>query len=752
MLLDASIFSRAIAVMGLEPIKKQMITEEKEVIIGRGTSMSGSILQYLNPRVSMAPSKFEDGSVYRVVENRGTFSKLDVPSGITFKELLDRLSRDNLYPALFPMYLMGSVGGFVATNGSGFGSYKFGFVNYKKIVHEFKDKFTVSLLTVNYGELVETSEESKFSWTGIIRDGEEVYYVPSIYSGLLEKRNGSVDTAKLINEISSLMEKLLGNNKIPICLRFEKVVDVPNVEWAVGYVINYNSPSRQVVKCGSISKDEIDDLFSFLKKNPSVVPFPNLQGYSEIEKTILNKFDKDIKIPKYANPIKAEYLEALKCVNCGKCLDSCLAYRTTQDYSRSPPGKFSRLFTGEVNFEPCFGCMECQDACPVGVNISSVTEALPKLKEKKTVTPIDTPQVSFRIKEMEKMVDDKYKNRPPVMLFAGCAAKYDMQGIEGFLQFLLDKGEELNDYSPRVKVVDGSCCGFDKLIAGDVEGAKADVMRIKEMKEKQGLKGVYFLCPEGLYVYNKLSGEQGVLAYELLKDKVNGTVHVGCWARKLGYSGEDKECAGSYFTTYHGKLVQIKSKKVLTICPFSTWKFNTTSVYGSFARLESTRRPVEEMNMEVNEEEIIDTFREALKNAILLSADEVADRANSWSLGGKSYFVLLSVPVIRKKFTNTLIQKLSRNTELKNYFNKLVNNQFSLEEKSSRWSEIVNGMNFDELADELIKRVANSGKLEYESRNLVNKPEFRSAVLEDILKKIVTPSVIQDIIKNIAYM
>lgn len=156
--------------------------------------------------------------------------------------------------------------------------------------------------------------------------------------------------------------------------------------------------------------------------------------------------------------------------------------------------------------------------------------------------------------------------------------------------------------------------------------------------------------------------------------------------------------------------------------------------------------------MEVNEEEIIDTFRDVLKNAILLSADEVADRANSWSLGGKSYFVLLSVPVIRKKFTNTLIQKLGRNAELKNYFNKLVNNQFSLEEKSSRWSEIVNGMNFDELADELIKRVANSGKLEYESRNLVNKPEFRSAVLEDILKKIVTPLVIQDIIKNIAYM
>lgn len=729
-----------------------MVTEEKEVIIGRGTSMSGSILQYLNPKVTIAPSRFEDGSVYRVVENKGTFSKLDVPSGITFKELLDRLSRDNLYPALFPMYLTGTVGGFVATNGSGFGSYKFGFVNYKKIVHEFKDKFTVSLLTVNYGELVETSEESKFSWTGIFRDGKEVYYVPSIYSGLLEKKNGSIDTSSLVKEISSSMEKLLGNNKIPICVRSDKLVEIPQVEWGPGYIINYNSPFRQVVRCGSISRDDMDEFFSFLKKNPTVLPFPNLQSYSEIQKVILNKFDKDVKIPKHANPIKAEYLEALKCVNCGQCLDSCLAYRTTQDYLRSPPGKFSRLFTGETNFEACFGCMECQEACPVGVNISSVTEVLPKLREKKNVTPIDTPQVSFRIREMERIVEGKYRNKPPVMLFAGCAAKYDMQGIEGFLQFLLDYGEELNTYSPRVKIVDGSCCGFDKLIAGDVEGAKADVMKIKELKEKQGLRGVYFLCPEALYVYNKLSGEQGVLAYDLLKDKVNGTIHAGCWARKLGYSGEDKECAGSYFTTYHGKLVQIKNKKVLTICPFSTWKFNTVSVYGSFAKPDSTRKSAEETSMEVNEEEIIDVLRDALKNAILMSADDVADRANSWSVGGKSYFVLLSIPVIRKRFTNILVQRLGRNTDLKNYFSKLVNNQILLSEKSSRWSEIVNGMNFDVLADELIKRVADSGKLEYESRNLINKPEFRSAILDDVLKKIVTPTVIQDIIKNIAYM
>ncbi|WP_252897145.1 FAD-binding protein, partial [Metallosphaera hakonensis] len=105
------------------------------MIIGKGTSMSGSILQYIRPKAVIAPSRFEDGSVYKMIENRGSFSRLDVPSGITFKELIDRIAREGLFPALFPIYLAGTVGGFVYTNGSGLGSYKFGYVNFKKPVH-----------------------------------------------------------------------------------------------------------------------------------------------------------------------------------------------------------------------------------------------------------------------------------------------------------------------------------------------------------------------------------------------------------------------------------------------------------------------------------------------------------------------------------------------------------------------------------------------------------------------------------------
>lgn len=69
-----------------------------------------------------------------------------------------------------------------------------------------------------------------------------------------------------------------------------------------------------------------------------------------------------------------------------------------------------------------------------------------------------------------------------------------MDGLEGFLHFLRDYGNDLS-HSPRVKLMDGHCCGFEKYIAGDVEGARRDAIRIREMKDKLGLQGFTSFAP-----------------------------------------------------------------------------------------------------------------------------------------------------------------------------------------------------------------------------------------------------------------
>jgi len=753
MLFDASVFSRALKLMGSEAFRKFMVQEGREIIVGRGTSLYGGILQFQNPRAISPPTRLEDGSIYRVESSDGPYSRLTVPAGVTFRELIERLSREDIFPALFPVYVEGTIGGFVATNGSGFGSYKFGFVNAKKRVHELKDPNYVSVLGVRYPEVVESTKESKFSWSGVITQEGAYYYIPEAYSDSVQEKRGSLSTAELVKNITSRTEKIIKRDYLPVCLRSEylEVIDQFQAEWGVGYIVNYNSPARYYVKCGSVEESRLEDLFSYLRKNPRVLPFPNLMEYTELHKAILNRAEFELKVPKNLGQFRLQYQEALKCVNCSLCLNACLAYRVTQDYTRSPPGKFARLISGDQEFEQCFGCMECQDACPVGVKIASVTEVLPRLNKTKSTLNVETPPVSQRIREQEKLIENTYKNKPPFMLFVGCASKYDLDGLEGFLHFLRDYGNDLS-YSPRVKLIDGRCCGFEKYIAGDVEGAKSDAIRIREMKDKLGLQGVYFLCPEGLYVYNSLSGDKGILAYDLVKDKVKGRVHVGCWMRKMGYSGGDNECAGTFLTVYSGKLVQLKNKDVLTICPFSTWKYNTKSVYSTFLKRDVQQASLPKEEILVEEQELVSWMMEAFKNAVILSADEVADRANSWNLGGKNYFVLLATPVIRKKFVNLMIQRLSTNREVKRYFSVILGSAGTLQEKTSRWTEVLNGINFDELTEELVKRVLNSPKLEYGSRDLVSGKDFREVIKNDVLKKVITPSVLQEIVRNVAYM
>jgi len=132
-LTDASLFSRALTTIEVKSLEKYMVKEEKEVVIGRLTSMSGEIIKYLNPKFIISPTSLSSGKkIEELDSDSSVYSSVKVAPGITFEELITELKKISKVPVLFPLYLQGSVGGFIATNGSGFGSYKFGFVKRKK--------------------------------------------------------------------------------------------------------------------------------------------------------------------------------------------------------------------------------------------------------------------------------------------------------------------------------------------------------------------------------------------------------------------------------------------------------------------------------------------------------------------------------------------------------------------------------------------------------------------------------------------
>jgi len=268
-----------------------------------------------------------------------------------------------------------------------------------------------------------------------------------------------------------------------------------------------------------------------------------------------------------------------------------------------------------------------------------------------------------------------------------------------------------------------------------------------EIKKKYGAKGIYFMCPEGLYVYNTLSGDKGFLAFDVIKPFINTDFHAGCWAQKLGIKGSDKECAGLFFTAYKGQSVPLKRKDVLTICPFSTWKFGSRSVYSKFLKETTEKR---ENNVQIADSEIVEIMLTSLRESTLESIDNIAEKVETWIVGGKNYFILLTIPIIRKRFISDFRSNILKNDNIKNFFKSLVNDNVLLDEKINRYIEIIKSENISTLIEELTKRILESTKLEFEAKELVCKKEFSDA-LSEILKKVIEEKVIGDLIEDLAF-
>jgi len=754
MLLDSSIFSRALPTLEISRLSRYLSFEETEVVVGKLTSMTGDIIRFAKIKPVTAKNLLENGQVVELVDKgkRGIINAR-VAAGATFKEVIEVTSKYSLYPTIFPLYLEGTVGGFIATNGSGFGSYKFGFVNYKRQVHFLESKDVAVMSFVNYPELLETTVNIPHSWSALIIENRILYYIPSFYKKILNLNSYTIqDTKNIISTINNKIYKIIKSGKIPISLRVPQekldVIKEIDLDLEIGYLIKYNSPGSYYVYFSMIDNDGLSKVFKFLKRHPYVYPYPSLKEYSEIHKYIINNFNKyEVKIPKEYSGIKEYYIEALKCINCGLCLEKCLAYNVTKNILNSPVGRFNRLVKGDKKFEYCFGCISCEEVCPVGIKISKIMENLPKISPTSDLK-IDIEKLPIALKnEIEKTVNSIYKNQPLVLLFIGCSYKYDKNGIENFLKFSISSGDKIKGYSLRFKIIDGMCCGFDSYISGRVKEAEERVREIRRIKEEAGAQYVYFFCPEALYVYNLLSGDKGVLVYEIIKDFIKGKIHAGCWAKKLGISGDDSSCAGLFFTSYLGKLLHVEKKeKILTICPFSTWKFGSISVYASLIPIEPAKvlKAVKDI-----EEKMVNIAIQAYKEAVISSTDDIAEKVIMWNMGGKGYFVLLSIPILRRNFSQK-IKSLILDNLTKEEISQYLSSEGPLREISSKIYEALRAMEYNDLAEELVRNIKNSRKLDYSARDIVENMEFLNVVRDEIIKKAISYNLILESIRIIS--
>jgi len=760
---DASLFSRALTTIDIKKIEKYLDKTEQVVYVGKATSVSGDLIRYARAKYVTSPNLLGNGNkIEESKEQSGSsvYKYYNVAPGLTFEDLLTELKPLGFVPVLLPFYMKGTVGGFISSNGSGFGSYKFGFVRGKKEVHKLVGSNVATIMTAKYPEVIEVDTETEYAWSAVIVDGKERYYLPSFYAKFLGiSSGGNVDSYTLLDDFSSQIIRSFKRDYFPLILLYpptsrNKIFSIPNYEEVLTYIINYNSPEKYYVTIGNAKFNDLEKISEFLLKNKDVKPFPSPREYTTLELTILKEIGKKVKTPKQYSKISKLYVDSLKCINCGLCLDVCLAYKITGNPVFSPMGRIGRLIFEETSFETCFGCTKDEEICPVNIPISELmTEGVNKVSPT-TKPPIEISDVTADIRALEKKLNEKYRNRPLFFLFVGCAAKYDPIGLRGFLQFLLDNGDNLPaQFSPRVRLISGRCCGFDDYLAGDDEGARKKVMSIIEEKNNSGAINVYFMCPEGLYVYNKFSDQKGILAYEVIKDQVQGKIHTGCWAKKLGIKGDDDECAGLTFTTYQGFPFPYSKKQVATICPFSTWKFGTLSVYGQLYKENVIQQTEVAENAADAEKEILDLALVSIKDALIQSVDEIAEKVGLWSLGGEQYFITITFPILSKHFSDTYKSNLKASDKkdlIVKYLNSIINDPIMLESKLTLVVDYLKSQNYEDVVSDAQSKIVTSPRLEFSMADIAKSEEMKKA-LREIIRRAISTKTIERIFKDVLY-
>ena len=769
MLTDASPFSRALWFIDVERVRKHA-EKRDQIVVGRGTNLDGYLVEVESNSVQPSKAVMSNGKELELVSRGDIFSQYRVAPGLTFRKLLDLLKDDRVFPVLMPTYLEGTVGGFVATNGSGIGSYKFGFVKGKKEVHWF-DGEGVIIKTVGYEKLLVLENENPLAWTGELLEGQTFYYVPDIYEDLLGKEYiNIVNSTDYISRVTSYVSSFIKKGNVLAGLRVG-VNEVQNVlahirpEKYYGYIIKNNAPSKEIALIISIPKEQLDDFFDVLRRFKTVKPYLSLRDYSRAHQEIIKEFKKrEIPVPRQFKEYSELYLQAASCINCGLCLDTCKAFQVTGNLLYSPPGKYSQLLISPKALEACFGCEAEVSKCPVGIEIGKVNiEFINNISKNKLNINVDIVPLPHNIKSLEDEINRKYANRSVFILFVGCAYKYDPGGVERALLFLYNNGDELKPpYSPRVKIVDGKCCGFSDYINGNIDAAKVAVTTLERERVLSNAVGVYFFCPEGLYVYKKLGGNNGYLLYEALKDFVEidkDKLNVGCWGKKLGLEGDVKECAALNITNYHSSPLLPQHKDYVTICPFATWKFMTDSVYSKLKVKESFEvqqvpGPSEAETRRADVvTKIINEIVGSYINALITTADAIAEKVNSIQSGGYAFFTLIIIPILSdaliKSMSKEIISK-RENKDILDYVKSIANDETLVQELSGIVVSALKSLNTRDLAVKLQRAVLSSTKLDYNYRGLVESNEMIDS-LEKAIKLSISSRLVEQVLKSIAF-
>ncbi len=89
---------------------------------------------------------------------------------------------------------------------------------------------------------------------------------------------------------------------------------------------------------------------------------------------------------------KPSEIEYLNCIRCGLCLAVCPTYREILSETASPRGRVALVrkgLEGELTLSPnltgqmyaCFGCLACNDICPVGIRPADLAEGMRNYQE-----------------------------------------------------------------------------------------------------------------------------------------------------------------------------------------------------------------------------------------------------------------------------------------------------------------------------------------------------------------------------------